>query len=100
MEAWTPLQVFMASYVAAAVGGVGALLASDRPITLRSLGKAIVYYGVAGCGFAMTGFEYFGGKERPWRIIGLAALLGVGAIKVSDVTAVVRRMLSSEELKP
>ncbi|BBO31054.1 hypothetical protein [Lacipirellula parvula] len=100
MEAWTPLQIFMASYAAAAIGGVGALLASDRPITLRSLGKALVYYGVAGCGFAMTGFEYIGGKEKPWRIIGFAALLGVGAIKVSDVAAVARRMLSSEDSKP
>lgn len=100
MEGWTPLQVFLASYIAAAIGGVGALLSSDKPITLRTLGKALVYYGVAGCGFAMTGFEYIGGKEKPWRVIGSAALLGIGAIKMPDVAAIARRVLKTEEPKP
>lgn len=96
LEVLSPLQIFMASFIAAAIGAVGAL-----PEGSHSVGKifrAIIYGGSSGTSVAMVGFDYLGGKSKPWGIIGTSWLIGLGFIKVPDL-AVVKKLLNAMQDK-
>lgn len=52
-----------------------------------------MFYGCLGSSFGyVIGVEYFGWKNSPIKVLSLGMLVGLGAIKKSDVTVLVRRM--------
>lgn len=97
MEQWTPTTVFLCTYIAAALSGVGMLLNSDQEITARSVLAAVLLYGAAGCGLGMAGFEWLGGKENPWRVIGCGMLVGIRIIRLNDIKKVIAKLFSGDD---
>lgn len=97
METWSPLTVFCAAYVAAAVAAMGSACASTRPVTTRVIASAWLFWGPVGCGVPMVGYETFDCLKKPWRVIGVAIMVGAAVIRLSDVTAIVRRVLNLKE---
>jgi hypothetical protein len=97
MLAWTPEQVFMLTYLAAALSGLAALLRSDEPITVRSVSAAILFYGAAGTGLGMMAYEWLGGKQNPWRVVGAGMLVGIRIIKLSDIAHIIRKIIGPDD---
>lgn len=97
METWTPLQVFIAAYVASALSGLAGLLWSAKPLTVRSACASVLYYGAAGTGLGMLGYEYLGGKEKPWRVIGCAMLVGIGVVDLATLQRLATRLLGTDK---
>jgi hypothetical protein len=93
MNSWTPEQVFLVTYIAAALSGLGELLHSDREVTPRSFLAAILFYGAAGTGLGMLGYEYLGGKTRPWIVISCGLFVGIRAIKLSDIVRLLQKLM-------
>lgn len=96
LELLSPLQIFIFSFLAAAVGAVGAL--PEGSYTFSKVFRAIFYGGSSGTSIAMIGFDYLGGKAKPWGVIGTAWLIGLGYIKVPDL-AVFKKLLNSVQDK-
>lgn len=93
MQGWTAQEIFLCTYMAAALSGVGELLHSSRPVTPRSLCGAVLFYGAAGTGLGMVCYEYLGGKARPGLVVACGFLVGVRAIHLRDITNLLRRIL-------
>ena len=93
MEDWSPLVVFTATYFAAALGGIGALLRSKEPIGFRNVSEAIIYSGLAGTSLGLVGYEFLGGRKYPSIIIGCGALVGLQIIKIKDIKDILKRII-------
>jgi hypothetical protein len=96
---WSPEYTFIVTYVAAAMSGIGVLLLDGTTLSgaagFRKVLGTIFVYGSLGAGFGMVvGYEYLGGRENPWKAIACGMLVGVKAIKVSDIIEFARRVLS------
>lgn len=83
MPDWTPLHVYVYSVFLASVTAVGALLISDRPLTIRSLAAAIIFHGAIGGAVGMGTYEIW--PKNPWRALGAATLYGGGYIEISKL---------------
>lgn len=94
MLQWTPDQLFIVTYIAAALSGVAVLLNSEKHITFRRLVGAMLLYGAAGCALSMVGYEYLGGNKYPWRVVGCGMLVGIRAIKWADIREIAMRLFS------
>ncbi len=84
----TPEQVFLCTFCAAALSGLSVLLRSDSELTIRNIFAAILFYGSAGVGLGMIAFDWLGGKQNPWRVIGCGWLVGLKIIKLTDIQKV------------
>lgn len=80
MSEWTPLHIYVYSVFLSAVTAVGALLISDRPLTIRALAAAIVFHGSIGGAVGMAAYEIW--PKHSWRAIGAATLYGGGYIEI------------------
>ena len=94
MAQWSPQQVFICTYVAAALAGLSGLLRSPQPLTARAIIGTVLFYGCAGTGLGMVGYEYLGGRENPWRVIGCGMLVGVRLIQFQQIKNIVARILN------
>src|SRR5688572_6036347 len=92
---WTPEKTFIVTYIAAALSGLAVLLRTNEPLTVRSILSAILFYGSAGCGLGMIGYEYLGGRQAPWKVIGCGMLVGIRVIQFKDIAHVARRILGT-----
>ena len=94
---WSPYFIFTLCYCAATLGGLGATVKTRQKagqfLTLYDVFAAFAFSGTAGTSFAMVGFEYLGGKAKPWQVIGSSGLLGLGIIKIPDAAAFLKRFL-------
>lgn len=95
MVLWPDTSLFVVTFCGAALAGVANLLRSPDQITLRNLLAAVLFNGVAGTGFGMIAFEFLGGKQNPWRVIGCGMLVGIRIIKLSDVMTIVRKLIGT-----
>jgi hypothetical protein len=95
METWTHNQIFLCCLASAALSGFATLLMSDKPINGRNILAYLFWFALAGTGTSMLGFEYLGGKEKPWRVIGSAIMVGMGVVKLTDLGPVMTRALRS-----
>jgi hypothetical protein len=93
---WTPEKLFICTYIVGALSGIGALARSTEPITPRSIVAALVFYGCCGTGLGMLGYEYLGWKNKPWLVVGCGFLVGVRAIHLEDIKAILQKLLSSD----
>lgn len=96
MEAWTPLTVFWLSCVLSAGTAIGALLASKKPITIRTLIGTAIFNGLMGGGLSIGLYEYFSWSKTPGRALFAAIAFGGGAIKLPDVRATALRILGND----
>jgi hypothetical protein len=90
---WSPLHVFICTWLASAITGVGVYLGEDRAVTIRGTFVAAVTYGGMGCGLGMIGYEFLGGKQAPWKIIGCGFLVGIRAISLNSIKTLIQRIL-------
>lgn len=93
METWTPLQLFYATFAAAALSGISELLHSTREVNARSLLTAILYSGCVGCSLGILVYEYAGGKTRPALVVCCGFLVGVRAVKLADIKRMVQKLI-------
>lgn len=92
---WTPWILFVLTYIASALTGLSVvLLDSKEPLSARVVLGTVIKYGALGSGLGMIGYEYFGGKQSPWRVIAAGQLVGARALKLSDIQNLVRRILN------
>lgn len=84
----TPLQIILSSMSISSFGGIAALLASKKELTLRSLVAATVYSAVMGTIIALLWMEEYGKSGNPWFLIGVAGLAGIGGINVIDLVVI------------
>jgi hypothetical protein len=95
IEGWSHNFIFICCMLAAALSGFATLLMSDKPITSRNIGAYLLWFGMAGLGTSMLGFDYLGGKQKPWRVIGASIVIGMGVVKITDLGPVFMRVLRS-----
>lgn len=91
IETWTPLQVFMALAVSTFFAGMGGYARANKDATVRELLSAGAYWSALSTGVCMAGFEMLGGKEKPWRVLGIGVLIALGIIGQEDI----KRFVSS-----
>jgi dipeptide/tripeptide permease len=91
---WTHIEVFTASYLAAALCGLSSYLWSNEPFTARGVFKSFFYSGCAGCTLSMLLFDTLGGKEKWWRVVGTSAATGMGYITGKDIVSAIPRVIS------
>ncbi len=91
---WSPELTFAVTYIAAALSGLAVVLLEDKPLRFRTIIGTILLYGGLGSGLGMVGYEYLGGKNNPWKVVACGMLVGVRAIKMRDITNLVRRILA------
>lgn len=80
----TPFQVFLASFSIASLGGLAALLRSERELTWRSTISAILYSGVMGVIIALLWYNYFDGKGNLYFLLAVSGLAGIGGTTAVD----------------
>jgi len=93
MQNMTPEQVFLCTFCAAALSGLGVLLRSDSALNVRNILSSVLFYGSAGVGLGMIAFDWLGGKQNPWKVIGCGWLVGLRIIKLSDISTVASAIL-------
>lgn len=93
---WTPEGLYLVTFILSAISGLGAEMVSNKPMSFKQiLGIAIVYGGL-GSGFGMTVvYRYLGGKDAPYFVIASGTLVGLRAIKMQDITKMLRKVFSN-----
>ena len=84
MDKMTPFQVFLASFSISSLGGLAALLRSERELTWRSAASAILYSGMMGVIIALLWYNFFDGKGNLHFLLGVSGLAGIGGTTVVD----------------
>lgn len=100
MQQWSPDKLFYVTLAISALGGVGALLSSSKKLTVRSLIGDAIKYGCLGAGCGAFVYNFFGGRKAPELVVAVGGLVGAGAIKLKDITAVVRRAFNIPDGSP
>lgn len=77
------LQFLTSAFALSSVGGLAALLRSQRPLTIRSILSATLYSGFVGLMIALTSYSYFG-VTNPYFLLGVCCLAGIGGTTVLD----------------
>lgn len=97
MDQWnpTPIELFWATLTASALSGLAELLHSTRPVTIRSICGTLLFYGAAGTGLGAFVYEFLGGKTRPVLVLSSGLLVGIRAIKIQDIAAIVFKIFGS-----
>lgn len=93
MESWSNGTIFLCCLLSASLSGFATLLMSEKEINRRNFLGYLLWFGLAGTATSMVGFDYLGGREKPWRVIGSAILVGMGVVKVTDWGGFVTRSL-------
>ncbi len=94
METWTPLQLYSCAFATAAVGGLGALFRSDKPLTVRTVIGETLFHGCSGAGLGAIGHEFWW-RARPGTVVGVSALYGAGLFSFAEIKAMLLRTLHS-----
>jgi hypothetical protein len=93
MGKMSPEVLFVLVYLVSAFSGLGGVLLSSKPISIRIIFGTILVYGGLGSGLGMIGYEYLGGKDAQWKVIACGFLVGTKALKIRDVTRILRKVL-------
>ena len=80
----TPLQVLAASFAISSLGGLAALLRSDRDLCWRNAASAILYSGIVGLIIALLWYNVFDGKGNMYFLLGVSGLAGIGGTNLVD----------------
>jgi len=79
-----PLTLFSMAFGLSSVAGLAAILRNGKVITLRLLISATLNSGLFGLGVAMVWYNFYGGAQYPWFMLGVSLLAGLGGASLMD----------------
>ena len=79
------IKVLAAALAISSVGGLAALLRSNKPITVRAVLSALLYSGLVGLIIALLWYNFFEGKGNIFFLLGVSGLAGIGGTTVLDL---------------
>jgi hypothetical protein len=97
---WTVEELFLATYLAAGLTGLGELLLSGRPLSWKSIIGTFVRYGAAGVVLGAIGYEVLNGRQYPIRILACGMGVGVRLITLGDIGTVIKKLFLNGHEKP
>lgn len=80
----TPLEVFISCFSISSLAGAAALLRSGKALTWRAVTAAILYSGIFGLVIGLLWYNYFGGQNNVYFLIGVSGLAGLGGTSLLD----------------
>jgi hypothetical protein len=83
MQKLDPLSMFLSAFSISSVGGLAALLRSQRQLTFRAVVSTSLYSGLTGLVIALLSHNYFG-VDNPYFLLGVCGLAGIGGTTVID----------------
>lgn len=84
MNRLEPLHVFLSAFAISSLGGLAALLRSNRELSLRAVVSAVLYSGIMGLIIALLWYNWFDGQGNLYFLLGVSGLAGVGGTTVLD----------------
>ena len=93
----TALQVFVSCFSISSFAGLAALLRSGKPLTWRNITAAFLYSGIFGLVIGLLWYQYFGGQDNVYFLIGVSGLAGLGGMSLLDFA--VQGLLSGFNIK-
>lgn len=80
----SPLHVFASCFCIASFAGLASLLRSKKQLTGRLLVSAFLYSGLFGLVIGLLWYNYFGGQDNLYFLIGVSGLAGLGGTSLLD----------------
>jgi CHASE2 domain-containing sensor protein len=80
-DAW---KVILAAFGISSVGGLAALLRSNKPLTARTVAAAFLYSGMMGATIGLLWYNYFDGQGNIPFLLGISAMAGIGGTTLAD----------------
>jgi len=80
----TPLEVFASCFSISSLAGLASLLRSGKPLTWRLVAATLLYSGIFGLVIGLLWFNYFGGQNNIYFLIGVSGLAGLGGTTLLD----------------
>lgn len=80
----TPFDVFVSCFSISSLAGLAALLRNGKPLTWRMVAAAVLYSGIFGLVIGLLWFNYFGGQDNIYFLIGVSGLAGLGGTTLLD----------------
>ncbi len=82
-EPLDPIGILISAFALSSVGGLAALLRSNKKLTMRVVVSAVLYSGIMGLVMALISYRYFG-IANPYFLLGVCGLAGIGGTTVID----------------
>lgn len=80
----TPLEVFVSCFSISSLAGLASLLRSGKALTWRLVVATLLYSGIFGLVIGLLWFNYFGGQNNIFFLIGVSGLAGLGGTTLLD----------------
>lgn len=78
------VKVIAAAFGVSSIGGLAALLRSNKKLSWRNVFAALLYSGMMGMIIGLLWYNYFDGKGNIAFLLGVSALAGIGGVTVTD----------------
>lgn len=89
--------IFWISCALSAGTNVGAILLTERPLTVRTIIGTVLFHGPMGGGFATGLHESFSWARKPAVAIFFAIAYGGGVVTIPDLRSVALRILGNDK---
>lgn len=83
-ERFDPKLTLSAAFAISSLGGLAAMLRSNKQLTTRVVLSALLYSGMMGLSIALLWYNYFDGSGNIYFLLGVSGLAGVGGTTVLD----------------
>lgn len=80
-----PLHVLAAGFALSSLGGLAALLRSQKQLTVRNVVSAMLWSGLTGLLIALTWYNYFNDQGNIYFLLAVSGLAGIGGTTVVDL---------------
>jgi hypothetical protein len=80
----SPLEVFVSCFSISSLAGLAALLRGGKPLTWRSVAATTLYSGIFGLVIGLLWYNYFGGDNNVYFLIGVSGLAGLGGTSLLE----------------
>lgn len=84
-QKFDPFHVLAASFALSSLGGLAALLRSQKKLTARTIVSAVLWSGLTGLLIALTWFNYFNSQGNIYFLLAVSGLAGIGGTTVVDL---------------
>ena len=81
----TPLEVFVSCFSVASLAGLASLLRSGKPLDRRVVIAAMLYSGMFGLTIGLLWYNYFGGQDNIYFLVGVSGLAGLGGTSLLEL---------------
>lgn len=94
-QQWTPLTIFMITWVFSAISGVGQMIyLGEKEWNLKNVLGTIIVFGTAGSSMGMIYHFKFGSKDNPLMAVIIGQLVGIRIIKFQAIAEAVGKIFS------